>query len=166
MESAALAEQKQLAAETVAFAGNEGSYLEAGTDMDRVRSWAVTMGYLRDGPLQVAFLGEPESDPDSSQAYEVWVPVSLAARTTPEDPIQIKSVPSVMAMVRTIRGPFDPLQVGPLYHETASWLTEHGYARSGPARWIYTMDPLRAQRPEDLVMELAFPVASQGKPEA
>lgn len=166
MNEAIETELRQVPAETVAFEAVRGSYLNGGELIARVRSWAVTMGCLREGPMDLVFIdepGEPGSSVDAGQEhnFEVWVPVQDGARTTPDDPVQVKHVPALSGLVRTIRGGYDPLQIPELYHATAEWLTAHGHSRNGAARWRYLDDPVHASaegRPVE--MELIFPVVA------
>jgi effector-binding domain-containing protein len=159
---------QQLPAETVAYQTERASYLNAGELLARVRSWAVTMGYFKPGPQNVVFLDAPSGSIDAAEreGLEVWVPVRDDARTTPDDEVQIKQVPATAAVVRTIRGAYDPLQVPALYRETAEWLTAHSYSQNGPARWRYLDDPARLERAQDLESQLIFPVSQAGAPQA
>lgn len=160
-------EVRRLPAERVAFTQTQASYLNAGELLARVKSWAVTMGVLVDGPLSVVFLGEPSQliDPANETPFEVWVPVGERAMTTADDPVQVKTVASVDAAVRAIRGAYDPLQLGTIYAETEGWLETNGYRREGAPRWRYLEDPGETTSTgRELEMELAFPVDKSSGP--
>ncbi|MGI8553136.1 MAG: GyrI-like domain-containing protein [Dehalococcoidia bacterium] len=162
MQNADQPEFKELPSEMVAYIEGRGSYLLAEELFGRVRSWAVTMGYSRKGPESLVFLDDPDPTPESGAHYEVWTPVSERARTTPDDPVQVKQVPAQQALIRTLTGPQDPQQIEPLYVELNQWLSANGYDRSGAARWVYEQDPARLAVDQQLVTEFIFPVTKRG----
>ena len=130
------------------------SYTRVGRLFKEVHGALAEAGIKPSGPQLAVYFDEDYTPRDADVAAAV--PVDEDAALPAGGRVQIGELPGGLVVSVVRDGPWDDFR--PTYEAIIDWVLENGYAITGPNREIHWQGPRSGVPPEEVQMEIQFPI--------